>query len=1596
MRRRIISLISLWLVSCLSVWAQISGQLNLNTGDLSFSKQDNYDVVRWNASRYKIQQIGAPELPIAVQTFVVPLNAKVTGVDVFVKSRSAIDGTFMPYPAQPLVPVGKKDGKDFVQPDTVIYNGSNVFPKERAEIIADYNEMGYHLVKVQLNPVEYDPVSKKIHVNSLDFVLRYEQCEDQSIQPERQNARRANLIKKVIRSMVVNPQDVDRFTDTRVHLVGEDSQMKLSKSNPPFSIDVISEQIPDYIIITSKDLKSEFQRLANWKTQKGVPTIVKELESIQEEYQGSDLAEKIHAYLQECYRKWGAGLFVLLGGDVNIIPARYFNVSPGQKYAGDYPSDAYYTDLNCDWNANKNHLFTEWGKDKMKQDRLCYIGRASVENVKEAKIFINKVLLYEKMENMNTKYLMNHLAASAYISKSESTGKLYNDAKASINNYLSHYPQIKKWYLFDHYNCTCSQHDDKTIYHSGQELNKEHFLSALQDGGDSGLNHFHVVYHMDHSHPRALGTSSIDKHESIYIQDVDNLRNKDFLQIFISGGCMPAKFDEDCIAEHFINTPNGGAVAFIGNSCFGVSDEDYQYKDFLNGLYKEQITSIGCLLSLMIEESNQQYNGGYVLSLPDYYRLHLLGDPEMPVWSAVPQKLKVNVTPTQIEAGTNTITVQITNLPAGEEATVCLMKDAEAYTVVTVNDTKPHSFTFSPKTSGEMKVTVTARNFIPFEKSIPVSRPEENLITIAEIRNFSGTLRTGGTANLDICLKNDGKDRAFDVTAKLSTSSPYITMINDSVYYGEVSGTYYPVPGQTQFSFKIAEDAPEIGRYEWNAVCFCLTINRRGTDAVNVDTFKVDLKQNKQKLFRIMIRRTSDGDLIPEAGEKVTLSVAKRTEGITSDMTCSVVSLDTTTATVNKRNATSTTAFINISNKYKTGNPIPLKIVLYTAGVAQDSVITDIAEKAVPIDLSKVHTELGNNSISLYWDKMGSEELYNIYRSNREDGGFVLQNKYPVSTRYYKDEGLDPLTTYYYKLNTLTSGYIEGEKSEAVRAWTIYPTMGMFPLSMGKSLHYTCEAHTFDFDYDGQKEIWITGNTDESTEGTVVAIRPDGTEPYDLDGNATSYSGYAEIPWKAEATPVVADLLGNGEQCIIVPTRNDKGDNYIICYSSLDKDGDKLPDKLWETHIDKIYSYRSVVVTDIDAPDGKGEKEIILRGESVNTPVIVLDAHGKEKMRTGNTSGNFYGVPAVADLDGDGYKEIICGSSDGKVYVWQHDGKPYLRSPFFSRPGQTLNCSPTVCDLDGDGEKEILITTRSIDLSYIYAIKQNGSCVGNFTSDATQPISIPYTDAPGSGIEHPISVGDINGDGQPEVVVLGNECVRAWTHTGTLIFDRNLPGLFPNETWAINVVCPLLADVDGDGSIDIIFHQDNLVYAIHNDGTDVKGFPLSAPAHISNGVCVSDMDNDGKNEIIAVDNDGNICAWKTDGKSTAIEWGRSRFDTGFTGEYVPHYEDPKVLTSSAEWGGGAFTNDIIVRSGTFKIPSGKTLQMRDGYRIYVLEGGTLEVDGGTIQNADVLVKSGGTLNIKNNGGIHLNRYGKLNAEKGAAVNALYGEVQTAR
>ena len=92
--------------------------------------------------------------------------------------------------------------------------------------------------------------------------------------------------------------------------------------------------------------------------------------------------------------------------------------------------------------------------------------------------------------------------------------------------------------------------------------------------------------------------------------------------------------------------------------------------------------------------------------------------------------------------------------------------------------------------------------------------------------------------------------------------------------------------------------------------------------------------------------------------------------------------------------------------------------------------------------------------------------------------------------------------------------------------------------------------------------------------------------------------------------------------------------------------------------------------------------------------------------------------------------------------------------------------------------------------------------------------------------------------------------------------------------------------------------------------------------------------------------------------------------------------------------GGLFTNDIIVRSGIFTIPTNVTLTMRKPYRIYVMDGATLHINGGQIVNADIVIKNGGSIKISNDALIEIREQGgNLNLENGAILNYIKGTIQ---
>ena len=76
------------------------------------------------------------------------------------------------------------------------------------------------------------------------------------------------------------------------------------------------------LIITNTALAPSFQVLADYRTARGMPTVVATREYIAANFRnGSDIQETIRLYIRDAYEKWGVQ-YVLLGGDSDVIPPR--------------------------------------------------------------------------------------------------------------------------------------------------------------------------------------------------------------------------------------------------------------------------------------------------------------------------------------------------------------------------------------------------------------------------------------------------------------------------------------------------------------------------------------------------------------------------------------------------------------------------------------------------------------------------------------------------------------------------------------------------------------------------------------------------------------------------------------------------------------------------------------------------------------------------------------------------------------------------------------------------------------------------------------------------------------------------------------------------------------------------------------------------------------------------------------------------------------------------------------------------------------------------------------------------------------------------
>lgn len=361
--------------------------------------------------------------------------------------------------------------------------------------------------------------------------------------------------------------------------------------------------------------------------------------------------------------------------------------------------------------------------------------------------------------------------------------------------------------------------------------------------------------------------------------------------------------------------------------------------------------------------------------------------------------------------------------------------------------------------------------------------------------------------------------------------------------------------------------------------------------------------------------------------------------------------------------------------------------------------------------------------------------------------------------------------------------------------------------------------------------IVSTVNEVFSTKLTLhLTANPDGDYPYEIDHTIPFSVSLNQYGWPRQisgstSSGLILDINGDGENEVIFG--DDAGGLHAV-----QVDGETELSGFPVDLEDNISA--AVAVDDIDDDD---YLEIV--AGTFGNQLLCVDYTG-DILFSYSTSGQFRGNPMIADVDGNGTKEIIGVTLSGQMIVLDSDGNDYGNFPVNVGPG--VLSPPAIADLDGDGYLDIIVL-NSISGGSIYAIStSNGEAISGW------PLTL------GSGSLRGPIVADINSDESVEVLVgLSNGEFFAINSDGSTQFSRNI-GV------AINTSV-LAADVDQNGSMEIVFvANDGSVYVMDNQGNDLYDFPISVETVVQSSPILADLNDNGTQDIIFGDNEGDIHA----------------------------------------------------------------------------------------------------------------------------------------
>ncbi len=1424
----------------------------LTADDIVLGQTRGFETLSFTGGR-RLAGEGEPDIPARIIHFVIPDGMTVGDLVITEGDEIVLNGTHAIHPVQTDVPIG--ESAPWVEPDERIYGSDLSYPPKRAVYLGDGFLGGYRIATVALYPVQLRPLSGQLVLApELTVELSLEPSDRRAAARERITATSDRLYRRLIETIVDNPDEVTVLRNVGTNVITG----PLSGGFAPRYSPSLEGSPVEYVIVTTDEHAPYFQELADWKTQKGVPAVVRTVSWINANYPGGcDTAERIRFFLQDAYALWGT-TYVLLGGDTEFVPVRYGRTA---YYGGEsIPTDLYYSDLDGNWNADGDALFGEgYRTEEEPGDGVdlypdVFVGRAPVSNVVDVEAFLDKCEAYRESPVPHFVDRNLYLGEVLFPYDWESGPYSLDGAADIVEPGLPSVPgQISNVALYANWSSFPESYPISAAA-AAESLEQGYNLNVHVGHGNKDIMRVGVNNYITMSGMSGL-TNGIDKAGFLWLLD-----------------CTSSAIDFDCIAERAIINPTGGGFATLGPTryAFPTTCRDY-YWDWLDLLYVSGCQEIGPLLGMTttlhasFAESGRDNTDRWT-----QFSMLLLGDPEIAMRTVRPRNLSVAFSGA-MQVGEDGMTFNVTDPGLVEGAKVCVSSSSgDVYAYGTTDGVGEVHIDFTPTVTGVLQVTVTCPNYYVFESEINVVIAAGAYVHLADVTvddddiggssgNENDRPEPDETLELDISVRNGGIATASAVSAFISSIDPYIVIEADSVFVGDVE------PGVTAefpaaFRIFVTSDCPnnhdaeltldfsEAGRATWQ-------------EEFEVRVYAPELVHLYTQLDDSV---GGDGDGIPELGETVTLLLDVWNEGNgDADGITGVLSYSEP-AWVGFTDSTDVWGDISAGTAAPGLDGIEFEILGHLSEYFELLLADEYGKTWTQrLDIHRpdppdtIFGDVVGTTISLSWEQNIEPDLrgYDVWRSQNQSGPYDVANTAIVEgMSYFADSGLDENTRYYYYVVAVDSSGNVSTASPVLSISTNPPSLSGWPLATSGGMYSSVAVA--DLDGDGSKEILVASEQ-------LYAWHADGTEVRDGDGDPRT-GGIFAIDGQGgyRCTPAVGEVDGDSGVEIVAAAWADVGsgdpEHEVFVWNG--EDGSVVSG--WPVTTGR-FCWASPALADLDHD---GRSEIII--PCADGKLYCWSYNGSEFIDGDSdplTVGVFadlgnpyiYASPVIADIDGDGELEILQPAATESVYCFNADGSRVPGWPISI--GLKAYSSPAVGDVDGDGDLEIAIASHTWDVSL-------------FDHEGIPLAGWPKSMANNGDFPPSPVLADLTGDGFLELVQVGSDGeIMIWDYQGSAM--SGWPQLLGGNVKS----SPAIANVDADPDLELIVGSDSgKLFAFDLDGSVLDGWPIQTGAYIYGSPTVDDVDGDGDVEVVVGGMDTKVYVWDCEGAydgGASVEWG---------------------------------------------------------------------------------------------------------------------------